>query len=155
MSMREATVVLGVDFSSANERALDAAIKAAKDWKAKVILVHAMKPLAAPGLDLSHPAFDPVRNEAADVTAAAQPALAQSWMDRIGAAGLQADLVYRSGPAAEVIIDEANRRQARAIVVGTHGRTGMEKAVLGSVAKAVLAKSPIPVLVVPGVAAAA
>ncbi|MCA1818926.1 MAG: universal stress protein [Thermoplasmatota archaeon] len=142
-------IVVGVDFSPASERALEAAIKTAKDWKASIELVHALTPLGAPGLDLQHPAFDPPRNESADVTASA-PQTPESWLERVRSAGVPAWLVTRPGPAAIVLVREAERIHARAIVVGSHGRGGLGKAMLGSVAQTVLERSTVPVIVVPG-----
>jgi nucleotide-binding universal stress UspA family protein len=144
-----AAIVVGVDFSPASERALDAAIQAAKDWKVGVALVHAIKPLGAPGLDLQHPQFDPPRNESADV-AGSNPRTPESWLARVKAAGVPAWLVNRAGAPHRVIVEEAERLGARAIVVGTHGSGGLRRAVLGSVAERVLADSPVPVIVVPG-----
>jgi nucleotide-binding universal stress UspA family protein len=50
----------------------------------------------------------------------------------------------------DVLLEEARRVDARAIVVGSHGNAGLERTVLGSVAEEVLARSWFPVLVVPG-----
>jgi nucleotide-binding universal stress UspA family protein len=141
------TIVLGVDFSPASERACETAIRMAKEWGAEVLLVHALKPLGSPGLDLSHPQYDPERNESADITAV-EP-LADVWLHRVRQQ-VPAELVSRPGRAVDVLIEEAQRTHARAIVLGSHGSTGLERSVLGSVAEGVLAKSWIPVLVVPG-----
>jgi nucleotide-binding universal stress UspA family protein len=141
-------IVLGVDFSAASERAMSTAIRMAKEWDAKVLLVHALKPLGSPGLDLAHPQYDPARNESADVTAS-DAHLADTWLHRVSQQ-VPAELVSRPGRPEEVLIEEAQRVHARAIVVGSHGSTGLERTVLGSVAEGVLARSWLPVLVVPG-----
>jgi nucleotide-binding universal stress UspA family protein len=148
MDSERPKIVLGVDFSPASERARDTAIRMAKEWGAEVILVHALKPLGSPGLDLSHPQYDPERNESADVTAS-DGTLAERWLHRVRQQ-VPAQLVSRPGRAAEVLIEEAARVGARAIVVGSHGSTGLERTVLGSVAEGVLERSWLPVLVVPG-----
>jgi nucleotide-binding universal stress UspA family protein len=51
------------------------------------------------------------------------------------------------GRAAEVILKEAEKHDL--IVMGTHGRTGLDRLLLGSVAQEVVRKSPKPVLLVP------
>jgi nucleotide-binding universal stress UspA family protein len=56
-------------------------------------------------------------------------------------------LLYE-GPAAEVILEAASKLPARLIVVGTHGRTGLSRMALGSVAESILRASPCSVLVV-------
>jgi nucleotide-binding universal stress UspA family protein len=50
--------------------------------------------------------------------------------------------------AAEAIVEEAERLHADVIAVGTHGRTGLRRAVMGSVAEAVLRAAPVPVFLV-------
>lgn len=50
----------------------------------------------------------------------------------------------------EFIVREAKERNIDLIVMGTHGRTGLEKFVMGSVAQKVIAYAPSPVMVVPG-----
>lgn len=62
---------------------------------------------------------------------------------------LEAD-VLESGDAAEAIAQEAERFRADAICLGSHGRSGVAKTLLGSVAQGVMTKSKRPVLVVRG-----
>ncbi len=57
-------------------------------------------------------------------------------------------VVEWSGSAAEAIVDIAKREQAELVVVGTHGRTGLRKLLMGSVAEKVLKSSPVRVVVV-------
>jgi nucleotide-binding universal stress UspA family protein len=56
--------------------------------------------------------------------------------------------IIESGNAAEAISQEAERFDADAICVGSHGRSGLAKTLLGSVAQAVMANSKRPVLIV-------
>jgi nucleotide-binding universal stress UspA family protein len=53
-----------------------------------------------------------------------------------------------TGRVADVIVSEARKWPAQLIVMGTHGRRGLKKALLGSDAQAVLHASPVPVLLV-------
>jgi nucleotide-binding universal stress UspA family protein len=50
----------------------------------------------------------------------------------------------------EFIIKEAKEKNIDLIVMGTHGRTGLKKFVMGSVAQKVIGYTPCPVMVVPG-----
>jgi nucleotide-binding universal stress UspA family protein len=59
------------------------------------------------------------------------------------------DTLLRSGPAAQTILAEARKRDARLIVMGTRGRGALGRALLGSTAADVLRESPVPVAVVP------
>jgi universal stress protein A len=61
----------------------------------------------------------------------------------------------RAGGAAEEIVKYAREVEAGLVVVGTHGRTGVSRALLGSVAERVTRTAPCPVLVVPRGAPAA
>lgn len=64
--------------------------------------------------------------------------------------GVPAKAFLFSGPTAEKILDEAKRRETDLIVIGTHGRTALATALLGSVSRSVLHGATCPVVVVPG-----
>lgn len=146
--MTNPTIVVGVDFSDANRPALDAAIAAAQEMRTSLTMVHALTPLGAPGLEPAQPDTRSENNESADVLVTDQ-ARAQRWEQRARDAGLQVVLLSRSGVPANVVLAEAQRLGADAIVVGTHGRTGLARIFMGSVADGVVKESTVPVLVVP------
>jgi len=56
--------------------------------------------------------------------------------------------VIDGGHADTAIVQEANRVGADAICVGSHGRTGVVRTLMGSVAESVVRRSPRPVLIV-------
>jgi nucleotide-binding universal stress UspA family protein len=58
--------------------------------------------------------------------------------------------IVESGAVADRIVRAARARRADLIVMGTHGRTGVSRLLLGSVASRVIATSPCPVLTVRG-----
>ena len=58
------------------------------------------------------------------------------------------DFRVRDGDAAEEILREAEEAKANLIVIGTHGRTGLGRLLMGSVAEAVLRRARCPVLTV-------
>jgi nucleotide-binding universal stress UspA family protein len=62
--------------------------------------------------------------------------------------GKDYELLMREGDVADGILDCARQRQADLIVIGTHGRSGLRKAFLGSVAERIFRHSNIPVLTV-------
>lgn len=62
--------------------------------------------------------------------------------------GVQAEGICRAGHPVEAIVEEAGRWEADLIVVGTHGRQGLSRLMLGSVAEGVLRRAGCPVLVV-------
>jgi nucleotide-binding universal stress UspA family protein len=68
-------------------------------------------------------------------------------------AGLACDTVLLetlTGPAAEPIIRQAKKSRADLIVMGTHGRRGLRRLVMGSDAEQVVRNAPVPVLLVRG-----
>jgi nucleotide-binding universal stress UspA family protein len=71
-------------------------------------------------------------------------------------AGLQVETALLTGGVARQIVDYARQKRVGLIVLGTHGRTGVSRAILGSVAEAVVRLAPCPVLTVgPGALEAA
>ena len=64
--------------------------------------------------------------------------------------GLMVETVLRTGDAALEILDYADERNIDLIAMATHGRTGLKRWLLGSVAEKVLRASNIPVLMIRG-----
>ena len=58
-------------------------------------------------------------------------------------------IVTETGDEAEKILEFVQKEKIDIIVIGTHGRTGIEHVFLGSVAEKVIRRSPIPVFVIP------
>ena len=85
--------------------------------------------------------------EAADASRRTHDALAREMTDEMRAAGLEAVAERRNGDAATEIIDAAGEAMADVIVLGTHGRTGLARLVLGSVARNVLHHAACSVLI--------
>ena len=135
------TLVVGVDFSAPSRKALDAAVALAKPMGATLVLVHAASPLP---MGSKAGALDPISQVRAEVDADEAKRLSQTWGKEA-----KAEVVSRPGKPAEVVLAVAAERKAAYVVVGSHGRTGLKRAVLGSVAEAILRASPVPVLVVP------
>lgn len=65
-------------------------------------------------------------------------------------AGLQADAQVEVGEPASTIVEYARERKVDAIVMSTHGRSGLSRWLFGSVTHKVLSAMPCPVLVIPG-----
>ena len=64
--------------------------------------------------------------------------------------GYRVKTVVKAGDPAECIIEESQSRGVDAIVMSTHGRSGLSKWLFGSVTQKVLSVMPCPVVVVPG-----
>jgi nucleotide-binding universal stress UspA family protein len=63
-------------------------------------------------------------------------------------AGVNAEAMVREGDSAEVIIKLAAEEEIQTVVIGSHGRTGLRRLLMGSVAEKVVGNAPCPVLVV-------
>lgn len=71
---------------------------------------------------------------------------------KVDGAGIVCEtIVHMGGKPHEFIVREANERGIDLIVMGTHGRSGIKRILLGSVAQNVIGHAPCPVLVVPHV----
>jgi len=145
-------IVVPTDFSRPATRALEVAMLMAKQFGASVDLVHvdqtatAMSPGAA--ADIAAPTLPgPLLEEQRQVVRARLQGIAQRYSEQAVPTG--ADVVPSQGNEARAIIAAAIDHGADLIIMGTHGRSGLRRLVLGSVAEAVLRHSPIPVLTVP------
>lgn len=139
------TIVVGVDFSAASKKALDAAVALAKACGSDLLLVYASTPLP-PGAKPGH--LDPVSEVRAEADAAEVAKLTATWATQANKK-VKTEVATVAGRPADALLAEAKAHKALYIVVGSHGRTGIKRAVLGSVAEAVVRQSTIPVLVVP------
>ncbi len=76
----------------------------------------------------------------------------RGFLDKVvgqaAALGLKAEGVVKNGEAAEAITELARDCQADLIVIGSHGRTGLRRLLMGSTTEKVIADAPCPVLVV-------
>ena len=72
-----------------------------------------------------------------------------SWIRQAGRLAIEAESRVFSGPAEDGIVETAAALPAELVVVGTHGRRGLNRFLMGSVAANVVARSRCPVLVVP------
>jgi universal stress protein A len=141
-------VMMASDFSTASRAAFARAVALAEANRATLLLVHAisMPPPTLGGEYVAPQTWD--RIEAAN-RAAAQKELA-TLVAKARRAGVRASALVVSGPPHEVIVRTARSKRADLLVVGTHGRTGLGRFFLGSVAARVVASAPCPVLTVRG-----
>lgn len=72
----------------------------------------------------------------------------QSIRARLQRAGFRTSFLIREGPIAETIMDIADEVQADIIVMSSHGRSGVSRWVLGSIADRVVSHSTIPILLI-------
>ena len=137
-------ILVPVDGSETSNRAVVAALQMARENGGRVRLVHALDELAyLSGYEYSADLLKAARDEGNNVLEGAR-SMAQS-------AGVPADakLVETAGRRlGELVAEEARSWEADLVVVGTHGRRGMSRILLGSGAEQVLRLAPVPVLAV-------
>ena len=136
------------DFSRASGAAFTRALAEARVARASLLIVHVL----APVIPMAGEGY--VSPSAYQQMAEAGRAWAQRQMNRLLArartARVRARGMLLEGVAHEQIVRAARRQRADLIVIGTHGRTGVARFFLGSVAARVTATAPCPVLTVRG-----
>jgi universal stress protein A len=125
-------VLFPTDFSSASERAGFLASEMARQWRVGLHVVHVVPPVTDPG-------------ESPDLLKRLAAGLGE---------GPRVEAALLSGRVAHQIVRYARDKGIGLIVLGTHGRTGVSRALLGSVAESVVRLAPCPVLTVPEATAA-
>lgn len=139
-------ILVALDFNPISEHALDYAVDLAEKIGARVTVLHVYSLAVLMALDGEYlPTADSAAHKAADAQRQLDAALAVF-------AGRKAEIqgVLRVGEAAEEVCAQAKELGADLVVVGTHGRGVLGRALLGSVAQSVLHASPVPVLTVRG-----
>lgn len=135
-------ILVPTDFSRSADRALTLARNAFPAAKIKLVHVLDVRAMAVP--DLTTGGVAPVMP-----TAGLQREIGQGDLDRltrVAQEGEEYELV--SGEPVQSILEVARTSGADLIVMGTHGREGIERFFLGSVAERVVRESPVPVLTV-------
>jgi nucleotide-binding universal stress UspA family protein len=111
-----------------------------------LVLLHVISPMYPIGFRVPVSAY---KRLAAAETAAARKQLV-ALLARARSAGAKAAVTILEGRPADRIVHAARVRRADLIVMGTRGRTGLPRLLLGSVASRVVSMSPCPVLTVRG-----
>jgi nucleotide-binding universal stress UspA family protein len=138
-------ILCPVDFSPFSRRALDHAAVLARWYEAELTVVH-VSPFMPAILGLE-PAVS-----AATLAPFDRETLGRELLEFVGETAKTRpapQLLIRSGPAAATILECATEAKADLVVLGTHGRTGFERFMLGSVTEKVVRKAQCPVLTVP------
>lgn len=140
-------ILVPIDGSATAERALQEAIRLA-DGEARLRLVYVLEEIFP--LDTEGYAFIDYAalQEAVRHTGERTLAQAAKQARQSGTATETALLEAKGERLANAINDEARHCQADLIVIGTHGRSGLNRLLLGSVAEGVARSAPVPVLLV-------
>jgi nucleotide-binding universal stress UspA family protein len=140
-------VLCPVDFSDHSRRALDHAIAIARWYKSTVTVLHVFSPAPVVAFGPGPVVFEPIVLTPADRDQLL--ADVRAFAETESAPGVTLEAVVRGGNAAGEILEQATGMKADLLVIGTHGRSGFERLLLGSVAEKVLRKVSCPVMTVP------
>ena len=140
-------ILCPTDFSETSRHAFNHAAALARWYGASMTLLHAHPPAVvaayAPGVPLLPGAL--LTAEDREATLQNLRSLAQEEPG----AGIRVDCEMRDGDATTAIVQTAADVSADLVVLGTHGRSGVERLAMGSVAEKVLRKAACPVMTVP------
>lgn len=140
-------ILVPVDGSPTSMAGLNEALRLARDQKAKLKLLHIVDELmifssSEAGLNIE-PVLESMK--------LAGKRILERAAKRAAARGIRPETELwenTTGRVADVVVGRAKRWRADLIVMGTHGRRGVNRMVLGSDAELVVRNSPVPVLLV-------
>lgn len=141
-------ILVPVDGSDSANKALVAALQMARESDGRVRLIHVVEEIAyLTGYEL----YGGYSGELVSAMRQAGTKILEDAMAIARSAGSEADSMLYDKPGerlAEVVADAAKEWNADLVVVGTHGRRGFGRMLLGSGAEQILRLSPLPVLVI-------
>jgi nucleotide-binding universal stress UspA family protein len=135
------TILYPTDFSEPSGFAFPVACALARDYNARLLMLHVVPPpivVYAGGVMTADPGptVPEMENQLREMAA--------------GASHVRVDCQVMEGDPVDMILRAAKEIHSDVIVMGTHGRTALSRLVMGSVAEAVLRKAPCPVLTIRG-----
>lgn len=139
------TILAPVDFSNYSAKALDYVQAFAKQFGAKVVLVHVVEPTVIPdNFGIVPPSYAEVGGALVKAAEERIRQLAAELVDRPEAV----NCVVCSGRAPWEIVRVARETKADLIIITTHGYTGLKHVLMGSTAELIVRHAPCPVLTV-------
>lgn len=139
-------IVLPIDFGEKTEQLVAGAIAFAKQVQGKISLIHiAPTDLGFTLGDMGYQYFPEIEENGIRE----ELILLNKINQRILSEGIDCEHIVKQGIAKELILEHAKTKNADFIVMGSHGRSGIYDAFVGSLTKGITKSSPIPVLVLP------
>ncbi len=138
-------ILVATDFSEASEPAVAEAIEMARESGAELLVAHAYQhPNVIEAQSVAGGVYEEWdRNLRNRVEEKLRPIVARAQKE-----GVKAGILVLSGAPYEAIAAAAGENNADLVVMGTHGRKGVARFFLGSVASRVISTAPCPVLTV-------
>lgn len=139
--VRFQNILLATDFSPASETALHFSLSIAKRYKARIFLAHVVNP---PAFSFSQEAVQRALNDAwRDAHTTMTDQLIAGRLE-----GIENHVLVTSGDTWDELSKMIDKFKVDLLVVGTRGRTGVMKVLLGSTAESIFRQAPCPVLTV-------
>jgi nucleotide-binding universal stress UspA family protein len=136
-------ILCPVDFSKSSSRAFDYALKLAKTYDATVHLLHVVEPVASAGYDVPVAYADLTT----DLRDASKREL-QKFQARAAKTGVKVTARVLLGDVDTELLRAIKKEKSDLVVMGTHGRRGFERLVLGSETERMIRQCPVPLMVV-------
>lgn len=147
MELSLETVVAATDLSEVGDRAVLTAFRLAADHGARVVLAHVIERPATPSPLYAHYLPLPGPDETLRAAQAVEAGLRERVPARL-AARVAHEIAVPLGDPAEEILRLAEERSASLLVLASHGRGAVSRALVGSVSARVAARAHCPVLLV-------
>ncbi len=143
--MQIKTILFPTDFSNGARAAMDYALSLAKDYEARLILLYVIQDISI--AEWYIPSSISATDLVEDMQKSAWNEMDKWSSEAAGRVKNVEKMVVRGVPFVE-IIKIAKDKNVDMIVIGTHGRTGIDHMLFGSTAEKVVRKAPCPVLTV-------
>ena len=138
-------ILVAVDFSDSSDNAFQMALSMAEKFAAKLFILHVVnEPVDLRGFYVPHISFEKLEEEIEEGAKKIMQSFCRRNLEHFS--NYECQIV--PGIPYEQIISQAQTNNADLIVLGTHGRTGLDHVLFGSTAEKVVRKSPLPVLTV-------
>ncbi len=138
-------ILVAVDFSDNSSYAFDYALSLAKQFNSELLLLHVInEPVDLRGFYVPHISFEQLEKEIAAGAAIMMEQFCQEKMQ--GYSNYKTAIV--TGTPFDEIIRKASEFEASLVVIGTHGRTGLDHIIFGSTAERVVRGAACPVLTI-------
>jgi hypothetical protein len=141
------TIIVPIDFSPVTKDITREAIRLARIIRAQLILVHVVEPPSA--LRDLLPVGAKIAPEVLQEARKIASARLTQWQKKLHRSFAGVDVVSLTGQPVVCILNEALRRRATYIVLGSHGHSSVYDMLVGSVAKGVQTRASCPVVVIP------
>ena len=149
MAKHYSRILYATDYSTASARALAEAVALAKQNDAELMVLHVIDPVSSyvtgediGGAELYLKLEETTKQEAESSM--------KKLMDKLSKLKVKAKSLLLRGTAHDQIVKAAKNRRANLIVIGTHGRSGLSRLLMGSVASKIVSTAHCPVLTVRG-----